>query len=362
MKKIPFIFFLAFLCVSACFCEPTMAELNPNFEGRIAQALKPNNTSYNYGAQPKPLSLFFFSDVHSDGLEFARYVEFYDTYRKYFDDALCAGDLVMDSKTSDFSYWSKTPGHEKVLIAVGNHDTLRDQGNWGPGTWDNQLTMGETYDYYMKPFIKNWNVTYEEGKTYYYKDYDAKRIRLIVTDCMLRPAIDAAAEEGQLKWFKERLAEAKEKDLSVLVCTHYPVRNSVGVKCNFHEVGRVGDDIKAPELDRYQAAVDEFMKDGGKFVCWIGGHCHRDLVIVNPAYPKQLDIIVGATHRRSCEQYSDVTRIEGTVSQDLADAVIVDTTTETVKLIRVGVNIDSHGVPRNGMTFNYVSGEIIAQY
>ena len=41
MKKIPFIFFLAFLCVSACLGEPTMAELNPSFESRIAQALKP---------------------------------------------------------------------------------------------------------------------------------------------------------------------------------------------------------------------------------------------------------------------------------------------------------------------------------
>ncbi|MBP5718716.1 MAG: metallophosphoesterase, partial [Abditibacteriota bacterium] len=162
MKKLIFIIILAAAAACARCADKTVAELNPDFEPAMVAALKSDVPCF---------SLLHFSDIHSDASEFARLCEFYGTYEKYFDGAVCTGDLIEASLLSDFTYWAKTPGHEKVMIAIGNHDTLRDHKNWEPNVWDNQMTMKESYDYYMKPFIKGWNVIYEEGKTYYFKDY-----------------------------------------------------------------------------------------------------------------------------------------------------------------------------------------------
>ena len=362
MKKLLALLALLSLCVPALCADPTMAELNPEFEARIVNALKPSNAAYKYREETQPLSLFFFSDIHGDALEFARLAAFYAEYGKYFDGAICTGDLIKASYAEPFDYWGKTPGHEKIMNIIGNHDTLRDHKGWKNADWNDQISMGEAYERYMAPYIAGWDVTYEVGKTYYYKDYDAKKIRMIVIDCMLRPEIDKKAEAGQFRWFKETLAGAKEKDLSVIIACHFPMRKNVALKCNFSEYGRGGGAAWYDVLNNYQEAVDLFMKSGGKFVCWFGGHTHKDLIDYNPAYPDQLDVIVSAAGRRNCDQYSDMSRIDGTKSMDLADALIIDTSTSCVKIIRIGANTDSHQVQRNGITINYKTKEIYSQY
>ena len=60
--------------------------------------------------------------------------------------------------------------------------------------------------------IKNWEVNYQEGKNYYYKDYPEKKVRLIGLDCMLKDN-----PEEQEKWLALTLKDAKEKDLNVTV-------------------------------------------------------------------------------------------------------------------------------------------------
>ncbi len=365
MKKlICTITLLAATIISAAYCaDKTMAEFNPEFEDTIIQALKPKNYPgwAHYTHEPKPCALFHFSDIHSDAEEFARLAEFYSTYEKYFDGAICTGDLVGASCVSDFTYWGKTKGHEKIMNIIGNHDTLRDHKNWVGTNWDDQISMGEAYERYMKPFIKGWNVIYEEGKTYYFKDYTDKRVRLIVIDCMLRQSQDAAAEDAQLKWFKECLTGAKVKGLHVVVACHFPLRDAKAVACNFTEIG-LNEGAWYEELNKYQAAVDQFMKSGGSFVSWIGGHNHWDYICINPAFPDQYCVCVAAANRRQCEQYNNGFRVDGTKSMDLANAFIVDTSVECVKIIRIGADTDSYQQQRHGICFNYKTKEIISQY
>ena len=363
MKKFVFIIALLAAVIPAAWAEPTTAELNPEFKDRIEQATKPkNNGSYGYRKEAKPFVLFHFSDIHSDGEEFARLVKFYTEYEKYFDCAVCTGDLVGASFTkSDFSYWAKTPGHEKIMNVIGNHDTLRDHRNWEADIWDDQLSMGEAYDAYMAPFIAGWGVVYEKGKTYWYKDYPEKKIRLVALDNMLRPEVDKAAAEGQFKWFENLLSDAKAKDLSVLVCQHMPPQNIGKVDCNFTAMGRM-EGGWYNETIRYQAAVDKFKKSGGNFVMYLAGHLHRNELCYNKDYPNQLFFCIDTSSVEQCEANSYVMRTKGRKAQDLADAVVVDTSTKTVKMIRVGVNTDSFLRPTNGITFNYETGEIISQY
>ncbi|MBP5737735.1 MAG: metallophosphoesterase [Abditibacteriota bacterium] len=363
MKKLIAIIALAAAVIPAAWAEPTTAELNPEFKDRIEQAIKPkNNGSYGYRKEVRPFVLFHFSDIHSDGEEFARLVAFYTEYEKYFDCAVCTGDIVQASfSKSDFSYWAKTPGHEKIMIIIGNHDTLRDHGNWDAAAWEDLLSMQETYDAYLAANIDNWGAVYEKGKTYWYKDYPEKKMRLVGLDNMLRADKDKAAADGQFRWFEKILSDAKAKGLSVLVCQHMPPQNIGKVDSNFTATGRT-EGGWYDETIRYQAAVDKFKKSGGSFVMYLAGHLHRDEICYNKDYPNQLFFCIDSSSIEQCEANSYVMRTRGAKAMDLADAVVVDTSAKTVKIIRVGVNLDSFLRPKNGITLNYETGEIISQY
>ncbi|MBP5738382.1 MAG: metallophosphoesterase [Abditibacteriota bacterium] len=345
--------------------EKTIAELNPDFENMMVQILKPRSGGImlDYTHEPKPFSLFHFSDIHADVPAFKRLAEFYAEYEKYFDCAVCTGDLVDSSHLEGFDFWVSVPGHEKFMIAVGNHDALRDHKDWkiGDVVWEDQISMAECYDTYFAPFIDKWGVVYEPGKTYYYKDFDEKKVRFIVIDGTLRASQDPAAEEAQLLWFKSRLEGAKEKDYTAVAANHFPVTDSLGVKCNFTESPKRADGWYR-EFVRYQEAVDGYMKSGGKFACWIGGHDHCDYLCYNINYPEQLDICVNAASPWQCEVYSAVVRAEGLKCRDLANALVVDTSTETLKLLRIGADSDSMMVQRHGLVISYKTKEIINQY
>ena len=363
MKKL--LYALALLIVAAPLwaADKTMSELNPEFKDRLEQAVKPkNNGSYGSKKETKPFVLLHFSDVHSDGESFARVVKFYEDYEEYFDGAVCTGDLVAASyEKSDFSYWAKTPGHEKIMITIGNHDTLRDHKDWQGTDWEDQISMQKTYDAYLAANIGHWGASYEKGKTYWYRDYPEKKMRLVGLDNMLRASQNKAADDGQLAWFENLLSDAKAKGFSVLVCQHMPLKNLVKIDCNF-----TGRDMYETgwydETNRYQAEVDTFKKEGGSFIMWLAGHTHWDELHYNKDYPDQLCYCIDATNREQCEAYSFVMRPKGRKAMDLANAVVVDTSTKTVKMIRVGVNLDRFLRPMNGITFNYETGEIISQY
>ncbi|MBP5092701.1 MAG: metallophosphoesterase [Abditibacteriota bacterium] len=363
MRKLILIIALTAAAVCAYCADKTMAELNPEFEERMVQALRPKNvTVFGYQSEVPPFALYHFTDIHSDAGVLARNIAFYETYRKYFDDIICTGDMVMDSMVTDFTFWGKTPGHEKVMFLMGNHETLRDHNNWqGDHIWDNQSTMAECYNHYFAPYIKAWNVVNKPGTTYYYKDYDAKKVRFIVMDGMLRLSKEPRAAAGQLSWIKKTLAGAKEKDFSVLIAVHHSINDPIKIECNFTDADAgLGWDFEDCYL--YQKAVDDFMTEGGKFVCWIGGHTHKDLILVNKAYPKQIDITVSSASGWITSAYADMNRNGGMKCQDLANALVIDTGRNLIKIIRVGANMDSRMRPRNGITLNYVTQEIISQY
>ncbi|MBP5738536.1 MAG: metallophosphoesterase [Abditibacteriota bacterium] len=360
MKKLIAVIALIAAAAACAQCaEPTVAELNPDFEQRLIQLLKPLNVgSFGYTAQTKPFVLLHMSDIHGDGEEFARLAEFYTAYEKYFDGAICTGDLVYFSALSDFTYWGKTPGHEKIMNIIGNHDVLSTHAR---DVKREQLTMNQAYLRYMAPFIDKWGVVNERGTTYWYKDYPEKKIRLIGLDCMLHPGADRAAADGQYEWFKKALAGAKTRDLNVITAFHYQPQKLVKIDSLFTDRDKQ-ESAWGDDSTRYRQAVDDFMNDGGKFVCWLCGHLHWEIFGYCADYPKQLVRCGGAANRVQCAGYGFITRGDGLRSMDLADAVVVDTSTKTLKILRVGANRDSYLRPRNGIVINYETMEIVSQY
>lgn len=339
--------------VTEALASADIINLNRNFTESITQAKRPlNKGSFGYQTATPPLSLLHFSDVHGDATELKRIIDFKNHHSKAFDDVICTGDFLESRFSSDFTFWENTEGAENILLAIGNHDVITDETGWD---WSQRATEPVQYDRFFSPFINKWKVTYQTNKTYYYKDYTQNKIRLIVINNMLTDEDDVL----QLGWFKTALNTALANSYSVVVANHYPVPNFQKITCNFTSFDKVVG--SGYPTSAYQEEVASFIETGGDFVCFIGGHEHSDLVGFNAYYPDQLVVCVDALSRAQGNQYSDTQRTDGNKSQDLANAVVIDTSNNLLKIIRVGANLDRYLRDKNSITINYKTKEIINQ-
>lgn len=175
---------------------------NLGIQDKINQAnhYRRNNT--------KPLCLAHISDLHLDKIRLQRFTNFINNI-KNIDDAICTGDMT-NNYSDGMTYWDSVSGTERILTCIGNHDGLANHNvDWYSG----QCTMLEAYNKFINPYISNWNVTHDVGKTYYYKDYNSEKIRLIVLDSM-RSGTDAT---NQNTWLESVLSSAKSKGYSVVM-------------------------------------------------------------------------------------------------------------------------------------------------
>lgn len=318
----------------------------------LLHARKPSNDKkvWGYKKQLPLLTLLHFSDVHGDDGGMARLCDFMDEYGDLVEDAICTGDVLEGSWTSDFEFWGQNGRAKKILSCIGNHDVLADHSNWD---WSKVKSQEECYKKFYAPFIENWNCVYEENKTYYYKDYPSNAIRLIVLDNMLKET----EQEEQLAWLERVLDDALEKNLHIIGAMHYPVYMKK-IHCNFSTLDRddgYGD--KATEI--YQEKVDTFIKKGGDFVVWLTGHVHIDYMGYNEKYPEQLCIAIDSQRCYQSMAYNDMDRTEGMPSEDLYNLVTIDTFDKVIKIIRVGCDVDRFMRKRDTMCINYETLEVI---
>ena len=312
---------------------------------------KINQANHYRTNDTKPLCLAHISDLHRDKIRLKRFTNFINDI-KNIDDAICTGDMT-NYYSDGMSYWDSVRDAERILTCIGNHDGLANNNvDWYSG----QCTMLEAYNKLMSPYISNWNVTYEVGKTYYYKDYDSEKIRLIVLDCM-RSGTDAT---NQNTWLESVLSSAKSKGFSVVCATHcVPQTSKVNyIDCTFNSINLKYED----EYDTcvtntiYQQTVQNFIDAGGKFITWICGHTHVDFVYTTSEFPNQLWIVV------ACGLLSnklDIDRTDGTKNQDAFNILTFDTNTELVKIIRVGADRDRSMRHLGTMSINYNTHNVI---
>ena len=318
---------------------------NLGIQDKINQAnhYRRNNT--------KPLCLAHISDLHLDKIRLQRFTNFINNI-KNIDDAICTGDMT-NNYSDGMTYWDSVSGTERILTCIGNHDGLANHNvDWYSG----QCTMLEAYNKFINPYISNWNVTHDVGKTYYYKDYNSEKIRLIVLDSM-RSGTDAT---NQNTWLESVLSSAKSKGYSVVCATHcVPQTSKVNyIDCSFNSISLKYED----EYDTcvtntiYQQTVQNFIDDDGKFITWICGHTHVDFVYTTSEFPNQLWIVV------ACGLLSnnlDIDRTDGTKNQDAFNILTFDTNTELVKVIRVGADRDRSMRHLGTMSIDYNTHSVI---
>lgn len=312
---------------------------------------KINQANHYRRNDTKPLCLAHISDLHLDKIRLQRFTNFINNI-KNIDDAICTGDMT-NIYSDGMSYWDSVSGAERILTCIGNHDGL---ANANAGWYSGQCTMLEAYNKFINPYISNWNVTHDVGKTYYYKDYESEKIRLIVLDCM-RSGADAT---NQNTWLESVLSSAKSKGYSVVCATHcVPQTSKVNyIDCTFNSINLKYED----EYDTcvtnaiYQQTVQNFIDDDGKFITWICGHTHVDFVYTTSEFPNQLWIVV------ACGFLSndlDIVRTDGTKNQDAFNILTFDTNTELVKVIRVGADRDRSMRHLGTMSINYNTHNVI---
>ena len=315
----------------------------PILQNMRMRAIKPVN-----GAPPQPqeeqLVLLHFSDIHNDVVNLRRVLEFADHYAPYLDDVLLTGDIA----GGEWSEWSDemdaVPGFHRVLKTIGNHDIHLWNGT------PRKATAAESYDRYFKG-IETWCVVQPDGTNpgrlcCWYKDYPKCRVRLIALDC-------EHGDETQREWFRKVLDDAMERGLAVLGAHHIPpaepenITGMPGCPFDSHQRDSLGDELRwATEI------MDEFIKKGGEFICWLGGHTHCDFC-GTVAEGRQLFMTVGIA--KNDEIWGDMRRVTGEKSQDLFNIIAIDTHLKHIRVFRVGAEWSRFLQHRTAMCLDYAA-------
>lgn len=298
-----------------------------------------------------PFTLLHFSDIHGDARNMARVTYYRQAFRELIDDIIHTGDIVASKvNATSFDFWGNVPNSAEVLNVIGNHDVWYEDG----------FTHDANYPYvtYFKPYIDNsdWGTIVQPANAeannlcYYYKDYAAKNIRLIVLDYNEYAAADVA-------WFENALADAKTNGYHVIVAIHY----QPAVREEFNTGFNIGKTIVTPAsggvASGFMNAVESFIQGGGNFVCWLSGHEHVDYCGVAGTNTRQVSICVdtAALRNDSNARY----RAVDTRSQDAFNLISVNTNTKTIQVFRVGNDRDAMLRHIGVMCIDYANGTLL---
>ena len=317
------------------------------------------------------LSLLCSTDVHGMVTQMSYYLDFYRKYSEYLDEMINLGDLLGQQygiDTKELPY-DDLENFNKVLCAIGNHDVF----NYNNGATEAGKSYGNIkywapndakYDRFLKN-ISLWGVVSPFGvdvqaspyykACYYYKDYPLSRIRLIVLDSM-----DLTSE--QVSWFSGVIEEAQAQGLQVLCASHIPMGRDTGLTpfdCNW-----VGDHLYSygQRDDSYLNIIDDFIANGGTFICWIHGHYHYEEIGIYTAHPQQVYIILPCTMTRDVHQ--DVVRLPNDSSVNNFNVISIEPYDKYIRIMKVGCKYDRNLKHRDSIVLDYGSDDkrVVSQY
>ncbi len=186
-------------------------------------------------------------------------------------------------------------------------------------------------------------VSHPEGMPYFYVDYPEYSIRLISLNSFFFREVDGEKVKGningyddnQLEWFRNEALNVSD-DVTVLVLSHdSPVKN-------FNDNFRTDNPIYNGNA-MLDAVIDGRKKRGFKFAAWLVGHYHGDLTFEADG----INIVLVASETAYIPSLFDMPdggnyppRELGTSTEDLWDALCIDTDRCEVHLFRFGSGRD----------------------
>lgn len=313
-------------------------------------------SSSNMG--PAPLVLLHFSDIHADEARLGNVLTFKRDYSQYIRDIIHTGDSVKSYASDGMGFWTDTDGAESILNCIGNHDT-RTTDSWSG------VSMANAYNMVMQPYINNWGVISEAGKTYYYKDYATPGVRLIVLDIMHQT-------QNQLTWFRNTLSDARTNGLHVIAACHsyahwlldfqdtpwddHPIISARAQYVDPEDTS--GTDYPRNMSNDYAVAVDEHIDAGGYFICWLHGHTHFKVFAPLVTHPRQLDVAVSNAGFTYANTYIWERRANSKSENDF-NVLAIDTYSHILRIVKIGVDYDVFLRHTDTISWNYDKAKIL---
>lgn len=242
------------------------------------------------------------------------------------DDHIMLGDALADRYSNGLYSEYRL---NNVLMVVGNHDMLNTASGYD---WTSQPSRADAYKRFMLPRIEPTGIVCPDNRLWWYKLYDRKRVLLIGLDCM---NIDNALMTEQSQFLTASLKKARELNYTVIIATHWPfnstptfkttivdcvmTQNHISYEANYGvNHGELKDQLLAYE-ESLVGLVNDHIKQGGAFACWLTGHWHNDLVqVYEKDGMKQICFTMNCTTNGFND---DVIRIDNTVSEVIADTL-----------------------------------------
>ena len=316
--------------------------LNKDVETFVIQASE--GLGQNFTDKTKPLVFTHFSDIHTRQELWNRIIEYNNHYKDYIKFSIHTGDYCGGNRLSYIDLYANGTSCDIPLFnCVGNHDTYLADNNKGDKKTTHDLLFNHT---------NNWNVNFMNiaNPMTYHKDFADEKIRLIVLDYYYD--IDE-----QCSWLLERLNGAKALGYHVITCMH-EMTNVITNKLdttfqtidNFESLG--GNKYSISKFDK---VIGDWIKAGGVHVANFAGHEHSDFIgytengVLNICVQAATDNII----------WTDGKRVQGTRTWDCFNVVSVETSTGTLKLIRVGNNSDHYLREKKILSYDYINKRII---
>ena len=313
------------------------------------------------GGTPIPYKNFTvvqFSDIHGEALNAKRIEAMREQLPDWvkndcIDLYLHCGDTISRFYENSLSFWTDN-GLSNVMNVLGNHDAWTENSAYSDGTVVASgvylVTQHYCYDKFFSPFISSWSVTSPgSDKCYFYKDFAAYNIRLIVLDCMHE-------DSAQQTWLTSVLADARTNNLAVIAVQHYKAGDRTPIDCTFTSLYQGRGDTGS-NLSMGGQCVKNFIDAGGTFICWINGHTHYDSIYKCTGDPRQIGIHVDlASYMRGTDDAS--TRL-GTPAMDCLNVVSFDLQQHYIKIFRIGRTYDHYMRNKNTLLIDYTDGTVV---
>lgn len=340
----------------------------------------------SYTAGLTPFTLLHFSDLHSDKVNLKRLVEYKENYAEYIDDAILTGDNIRNKFGDSFAFWSEC-GADNILLSTGNHEYYNGESS----AYYTQITPLQVYNKFFAPYYQNWGTVVfptdadVNGYNYYYKDYTAKKIRLIVLDNMAN--MKGERDGVQAAWLATVLESARTAGLHVICAIH--IGSTIETRFNnpfTSEHAYINSDGGAnagtfAEFYTLREAVRTFIDNGGKFVVWIAGHRHVDTISVLTDDVRQGTIHVATASGGEFSSNAgghgdtdatnnghswwiipkgdDCDRTDDTKQQDCFNIYSVDTEKQLLRIFRVGSDVDRNGRHKGSLVYDYANRQVL---
>ena len=334
------------------------------------------------------------TDIHGDAPRWQNFLDYCDKYGVDF--ALETGDAVLYQKrdASQFIYDFADGHNTDVIACIGNHESLPT----GSSTLfaDNLSDLATKYEY----LASAGNIT---DKCYFFKDYDAKKVRVIVLNQHEDGVYARRIGQTQVDWFIATLlstpagygiviayhapedkvvAESPydmfrqpvpnsgatyevngayvDKRVVELLVDAFISRTSVNFTYEDHSATYNGDSDVTTQTVSVVADFSE-VDETTEFICYVCGHRHEDWIgYYDNSTNKQLCLCItcgnalyGDSSNPAWANQSDLPRGGIGVSQDAFCVYAIDRLNGNVKVMRVGATVTQMMEKREMMVIPY---------